>query len=61
MEVVGVDSLLKKTVITSDFEKKDGVPPIQGPSRRAREKARKVSAVMSPLSLVMVFILYKLL
>ncbi len=37
-----VDTLLKKTVITADFEKKDGVPPIRGPSKFARERANKV-------------------
>ena len=37
-----VDTLLKKSVITADFEKKDGVPPIRGPSKYARERANKV-------------------
>lgn len=39
-----VDGLLKKTVITTDFERQNGVPPIRGPSKYAREKANKVSA-----------------
>ncbi len=40
-----VDKLLKKTVITSDFERQDGVPPLRGPSKYAKKKANEVGPV----------------
>lgn len=40
------DRLLKKTVITADFEKKDSIPPINGPSKYARDRANKVCVVL---------------
>ncbi len=44
-----VDGLLKKTVITTDFERQNGVPPIRGLSKHARAKANKVHSLFCSL------------